>query len=98
MPNMSVANPRKIVPVSFVFVFFDDMRRMTPKSASTGTKDEGLSRLIQILSPLIPVRLRIQPVTVVPIFAPIMTFVACFNVIIPELTKPTTMTVVADEL
>ena len=29
---------------------------------------------------------------------PIMTLMACFKVMIPELTKPTTMTVVAEEL
>ena len=36
-------------------------------------------------------------VMVVPIFAPIMMLVACLSVIIPALTKPTTITVVADD-
>ena len=44
-----------------------------------------------------PVRLRIQDVIVVPTLAPIMTPTACSNLIMPELTKPTTITVVADE-
>ena len=39
---------------------------------------------------------RIQAVTVVPILEPMMTPTACFRVIMPELTKPTTMTVVAE--
>jgi len=37
------------------------------------------------------------PVMVVPILAPMMIHTACFSVIMPELTKPTTMTVVAEE-
>ena len=37
------------------------------------------------------------PVIVVPIFAPMMIHTACRKVIIPEFTKPTTMTVVAEE-
>ena len=39
-----------------------------------------------------------HPVTVVPIFAPMITPIACVRFIIPAFTKPTTMTVVADEL
>ena len=53
---------------------------------------------MKILSLEIPLKLRIQAVTVVPTFAPIITLIACFKVIMPELTKPTTITVVADEL
>ena len=37
------------------------------------------------------------PVIVVPIFAPIMTHIACRKVINPEFTNPTTITVVADD-
>ena len=67
-------------------------------SASTGVKDDGFSSLIQRLLPSMPLRLRSHAVTVVPTFAPIITFIACRSVISPELTNPTTMTVVADEL
>ena len=45
-----------------------------------------------------PERLKIQAVMVVPRFAPMMTPVAWDSFIMPELTKPTTMTVVAAEL
>ncbi len=38
------------------------------------------------------------PVTVVPIFAPIITPTAWYKFIKPALTKPTTITVVAEEL
>ena len=46
----------------------------------------------------IPARLKIHAVTVVPIFAPMMTLIDCLSVMSPEFTKPTTITVVADEL
>ena len=46
----------------------------------------------------IPARLSTHAVTVVPILAPIIMLMACFSVIRPELTKPTTITVVAEEL
>ena len=39
----------------------------------------------------------IQPVMLVPISAPWITESACFVFIMPEFTKPTTMTEVADE-
>ena len=39
-----------------------------------------------------------QPVTVVPILAPIITPIAWVRFMIPAFTKPTTMTVVAEEL
>ncbi len=44
-----------------------------------------------------PVRLRIQDVTVVPMLAPMMMPTAWFNFMMPEFTNPTTMTVVAEE-
>ena len=44
-----------------------------------------------------PVRLKIQEVMVVPIFAPMIMPIACESFIMPEFTKPTTMTVVAED-
>ena len=44
-----------------------------------------------------PVRDKIQEVTQVPRLAPIITPTACPSVIRPEFTKPTTITVVAEE-
>ena len=69
-----------------------------PMSARTGVKELGLSSRSQTLELSMPPRLRSHAVTVVPTFAPMMTLMACRSVISPELTKPTTMTVVADEL
>ena len=57
----------------------------------------GLSSLINTFPLLIPVSDRIHDVIVVPMLAPIIMPTACASFIIPELTKPTTITVVADE-
>ena len=50
------------------------------------------------MSPSMPAILRSQAVTVVPILAPMMTWMDCRRVMRPEFTKPTTITVVAEEL
>ena len=71
---------------------------MIPMSARAGVKEVGLKRFTKKLVPSIPERLRIHAVTVVPILAPMITPMDCRSVINPELTKPTTMTVVAEEL
>ena len=50
--------------------------------------------------PLLPPRSEremIQPVILVQMIAPIIMDIACFIFIIPEFTKPTTITDVADE-
>ena len=69
-----------------------------PISANIGVKFFGLHIWTKKPDPLMPVRLKIHAVMVVPMFAPMMTLIACDSFIRPELTKPTTMTVVADEL
>ena len=71
---------------------------MMPASAKTGVKEDGFRRLTIRFPPSIPARLSTHAVTVVPMFAPMIMLMACFSVISPELTNPTTMTVVADEL
>ncbi len=68
-----------------------------PIKAKTAEKDVGLSSCINTLSPSIPERLKIHAVTVVPTLAPIIIPIACLSFIIPEFTKPTTITVVADD-
>ena len=50
------------------------------------------------LEPSIYDKHKIHPVILVPILAPIMIPIACATFIMPEFTKPTTITVVADEL
>lgn len=68
-----------------------------PIIASIGVKDVGLSSCMKMLSPCIPVVTTATNVIVVPILAPIITPIACDSLIIPEFTKPTTITVVADD-
>ena len=55
------------------------------------------NRLKRPLLPPMSEREMIQPVILVPMIAPIIMDIACFIFIIPEFTKPTTITDVADE-
>lgn len=73
------------------------MIKQTPMSARTGENDVGFNSCTKKFPLSIPVRLKSQDVTVVPIFAPMMMPTAWVSFIIPEFTKPTTMTVVADD-
>ena len=98
MPNISVAKPSSTVPVSFFLLSLQNMKKMIPTSASTGVKEVGFRSRTHMLSPLMPPRLSSHAVTVVPTLAPMMTLMACRRVMRPELTKPTTITVVAEEL
>ncbi len=98
MPNIKVEKPKRMVPVSFFLLVFPNMKRTVPTVARMGVKDVGFNMRIKKLSLEMPLRLKSHAVTVVPTFAPIITFIACFKVITPELTKPTTITVAAEEL
>ena len=98
MPNIRTAKPRRIVPVSFFLSFLAVMVRITPMRARMGVNEVGLSSWMKKLPPSRPVRLRIQAVTVVPTLAPMITPMAWRRESRPEFTKPTTMTVVAEEL
>ena len=97
IPNIRIANPRRILPISFFLeLSLQVIVIIIPITASTGENDDGFKRLIHP-APLIPVSDNIHEVTVVPILAPIIIPTACESCIIPELTKPTTITVVADD-
>ena len=98
IPNISVAKPSKIVPVSLLLLDFKNIVITMPKTARTGVNEVGFKSFTKRLSPSIPASDKIQAVTVVPMFAPIITFIAWRSFITPELTKPTTITVVAEEL
>ena len=65
--------------------------------ARIGENEVGFKSFRKKLVPPTSVRLKIQAVTVVPTLAPRITPTACDSFIIPEFTKPTTITVVADE-
>ena len=96
MPNISVAKPSRMRPVSF-FLPLPVRYRMMPITASTGVNDDGFSSCRNRLSPLMPDSDSSHAVTVVPMFAPMITGIDCRRLRSPELTKPTTMTVVADD-
>ena len=85
------------MPVSRRLPLLPVIRKITPIRASTGVKEVGLSSCTKRLPLSMPVRLKIQAVTVVPTLAPMITLMAWRSVINPELTKPTTITVVAEE-
>ena len=97
IPNISTANPNKIVPISFFFSPFLLIKKIIPISASTGEKEVGFSSFKKKLSPSRPDKLKIQDVMVVPMLAPIIMPMAWESFIIPEFTNPTSITVVAEE-
>ena len=97
MPVIRMAKPIRMPPAPFFFSP-PNMNSRMPTKASSGLKVEGLSSWIRRLSPSRPVRLRIQLVTVVPTLLPMMMPMAWCSSMMPLLTKPTTITVVALEL
>lgn len=97
MPVISTAKPIMMLPASCFLSPLAKSSRQTPINARTGVNVAGLHNVSSRLSPCKPVSERIQLVTVVPMFAPMMTPAACESRMMPELTKPTTITVVADE-
>ena len=86
-----------IRPISRRFCFLEPMIKMMPTSATTGEKFSGLRRLMNTFSLSIPVRDKIHAVSVVPILEPIITPMVCPNSITPEFTRPTSITVIAEE-
>ncbi len=97
MPIISTANPTKMVAAWRVLSFFASISIATPARARIGAKLSGLTREITTLSPETMVSDSSQAVMVVPTLAPIVTPTDCSSVIMPELTRPTTMTTVAPE-
>ena len=69
----------------------------TPTSASRGEKFSGLSMARNRLSLWMPVRLKSQAVRVVPMLAPKITLRVWEKCMMPELTRPTSMTVEAED-
>lgn len=66
-------------------------------SATMGEKLSGFKSCTKTLSLVMPERLKIHAVTVVPMFEPMMTPMVCPSSMMPELTRPTSMTVIAEE-
>ena len=97
IPNIRIAKPIRIEPMFFFLSRFESMNK-NPTKASIGVKDDGFKSRRKKFSPEIPLRLKIHAVTVVPMFAPIIILIVWESFIIPEFTKPTSITVVAEEL
>ena len=97
MPVISTVKPTSTVPMLCFLSFLVKRMKLTPTIASTGVNDEGLHSCTSRLPLWMPVSERIQLVIVVPMFAPMITPTAWESFMMPELTKPTTMTVVAEE-
>ena len=87
-PRNTSPSPASRSPMLFVFSFFASMFMKMPTHAKMVTNSiNGISAMTEKYA-----------VIVVPMFAPMMIAVAENRDISPALTKPTTMTVVADEL
>ncbi len=97
MPNIRIAKPKRMPPTFFFLLSFTNRYRIIPTTASSGENEEGFSRRTKIESPCRPDKLSTHAVTVVPTLAPMIMPTACDSSIMPELTKPTTITVAAEE-
>ena len=97
IPVMRTAKPMSIRPRLRFLSLFANIRSITPTRASMGAKVMGFKRVRKKLSPCIPVSVSIQEVSVVPTWEPIIMPKVSANSIIPEFTRPTSMTVMADD-
>ena len=84
IPMNRTPSPAKMLLIWCTFSLLTNIIAATPAMANTG----AIAPISSAMS---------CPVIVVPILAPMMTQTAWFRVINPELTKPTTMTVVAED-
>ncbi len=84
IPNIKTAKPTITVPISLLLLFFETIIRKIPAIAITGEKEVGFNKLTNTLSLSMPVRLKIQAVTVVPMLEPIITPMLCLRVIMPN--------------
>ena len=96
MPNISTAKPSRMSPTWWWSWRLENMRSNIPVTAITAARVE-VEKSVAQLEPETLDRAMIQPVMLVPIRAPWITGTACFSFIMPEFTKPTTITEVAEE-
>ena len=97
IPNINTEKPIRIVPIFFLLFVFAAIIIITPTKARIGVKDSGFKSLRNIFDASSPVKLKIQAVIVVPTLAPIITPTVCDKLIIPEFTRPTSITVTAED-
>ncbi len=92
IPINNIPKPIIIDDISLCAIFFAVIIMITPTITTTGAITAGLKNFAHSTLETS------QPVTVVPILAPIITLIDCVKSIKPAFTKPTTITVVAEEL
>ena len=97
MPYINMAKPTNTPPMSFFFCVLHAIIIITPIRATIGEKFSGLRRFIKMLSPLMPERESIHAVRVVPILPPSITLTVCSSCIMPLFTRPTSITVRAED-
>ena len=97
IPNIKTANPIRIAPVFLRLSFLALLIIKKPIRANKGVNDSGFNNLKIIAVPSISAVLKSHAVTVVPTFAPKIMLMVWPSCIMPEFTKPTSITVVADE-
>ena len=97
MPYIKMANPKRMPPISRRLPLLGIISKMAPNTAKISEKLSGFNNRMMKLSPSKPVKLRIHDVTVVPMLEPMMTPMAWDNCMMPEFTKPTSITVTAEE-
>ena len=98
IPCMRIAKPMSIEPISLCLCCLHTISMIIPISATMRAKQEGFRNWSNRLSfPSIPESDRIHAVSVVPISDPKITPTVCGSSMIPELTNPMSITVMADE-
>ena len=97
MPNIKTAKPIRMSPTCIFTELPEDMRRRMPMTEIIPVSVAVENRLTQPPPPPRSDRQMIQPVILVPRIAPRIMPMAWRTFIMPELTKPTTMTDVADD-
>ena len=96
MPIIMTEKPTTIVPTDLFFSPLANIRNTTPPIARKGVTEDGFRNSSQAEPPS-EFKLSSHAVAVVPRLAPIMTPTDCMTVMILELTRPTTITVVTDD-
>ena len=97
MPYMRMEKPIITRPTSRRRCFLEPIISRMPASASRGEKFLGFRKLTKKLSLSMPVRDSSHAVSVVPMLDPMMTPMVCPSSITPEFTRPTSITVMAEE-
>ena len=97
MPDIKMAKPMRMRPTSRRRWRLDPMMSRMPARAKRGEKFSGFRRFKNTLSLSMPVRDRIHAVSVVPTLEPMMTPMVWPSSMTPEFTRPTSITVTAEE-